>query len=139
MAVCSRRPRGGATKLGTAALKTILIADDHDYLRLLVSKTLGGPDYRILEAADGDETWRLCQNESIDLLILDWMMPGRSGIEVVEALRADPATADLRVIMLTARTQASDRAKAEAIGVTGYLEKPFSPLALLEMVEKAFG
>lgn len=118
------------------ALKTILIADDHDYLRLLVSKTLGGPGYRILEARDGDEAWRACQEQSVDLLILDWMMPGRSGIEVVEALRADPTTAKLPVLMLTARTQARDRARAESIGVTGYLEKPFSPLALLEMVEK---
>lgn len=119
-------------------MKTILIADDHDYLRLLVSKTLAGPDYRILEARDGDEAWRLCQSETIDLLILDWMMPGMSGLELVEALRADPLTQNVRVVMLTARTQARDRARAEAAGVSGYLEKPFSPLALMELVQKAF-
>ena len=119
-------------------MKTILIADDHDYLRLLVSKTLAGSRYRILEACDGDEAWKTCQSEQVDLVILDWMMPGMSGMEVVEALRADPATREIPVLMLTARTQARDRAKAEAVGVDGYLEKPFSPLALLELVEKAF-
>jgi DNA-binding response OmpR family regulator len=52
-------------------VKTILIADDHDHLRLLVSKTLGGPDYRIIEARDGDEAYALALTESPDVLILD--------------------------------------------------------------------
>lgn len=120
-------------------MKTILIADDHDHLRLLVAKTLGSPSYRILEACNGDEALDLAQRESPDLLILDWMMPGRSGLEVVQALRQDPATAELPVIMLTARAQSADRSNAMLHGVRAYIVKPFSPLELMELVEKVLG
>ena len=120
-------------------MKTILIADDHDHLRLLVSKTLGGPDYRIVEARDGDEAYSLAMTESPELLILDWMMPGKSGIQVVEALRKDPGFRDVPVIMLTARAQNADRNRAVTLGVHSYLVKPFSPIELMETVEKILG
>jgi CheY-like chemotaxis protein len=120
-------------------MKTILIADDHDHLRLLVSKTLGGPDYRIVEARDGDEAYELALRENPDVLILDWMMPGKTGIEVVEALREDPAMRDVPVIMLTAKAQNADRNRAVTLGVHSYVVKPFSPIELMEMVEKILG
>ena len=120
-------------------MKTILIADDHDHLRLLVSKTLSGPDYRIIEARDGDEAYSLAMTESPELLILDWMMPGKSGIQVVEALRKDPGFGDVPVIMLTARAQNADRNRAVTLGVHSYLVKPFSPIELMETVEKILG
>jgi CheY-like chemotaxis protein len=121
------------------AMKTILIADDHDHLRLLVSTTLSGPDYRIVEARDGDEACALALVENPDLLILDWMMPGKSGIEVIETLRAEPALRDVPVIMLTARAQNADRNRAATLGVHSYLVKPFSPIELMETVEKILG
>jgi DNA-binding response OmpR family regulator len=120
-------------------VKTILIADDHDHLRLLVSKTLSGPDYRIIEARDGDEAYALALTESPDVLILDWMMPGKSGIQVVEALRKDTGFRDVPVIMLTARAQNADRNRAVTLGVHSYLVKPFSPIELMETVEKILG
>ena len=120
-------------------MKTILIADDHDHLRLLVSKTLSGPDYRIIEARDGDEAYALALTESPDVLILDWMMPGKSGIQVVEALRKDTGFRDVPVIMLTARAQNADRNRAVTLGVHSYLNKPFSPIELMETVEKILG
>jgi CheY-like chemotaxis protein len=120
-------------------MKTLLIADDHDHLRLLVSKTLSGPDYRIVEARDGDEALSLALSETPDLLLLDWMMPGRSGIQVVEALRRDPGLSDVPVIMLTARAQNADRNRAVTVGVHAYLVKPFSPIELMETVEKILG
>ena len=120
-------------------MKTILIADDHDHLRLLVSKTLSGPDYRIVEARDGDEAYALALTESPDVLILDWMMPGKSGIQVVEALRKDTGFRDVPVIMLTARAQNADRNRAVTLGVHSYLVKPFSPIELMETVEKILG
>jgi DNA-binding response OmpR family regulator len=116
--------------------KTILIADDHDHLRLLVATTLAGPHYRILEARDGDEACALALTESPDLLILDWMMPGKSGIQVIEALRKDASLHDVPVIMLTARAQNADRNRASTLGVSSYLVKPFSPIELMETVEK---
>ena len=117
-------------------MKTILIADDHDHLRLLVTTTLAGPDYRIIEARDGDEACALAQTESPDLLILDWMMPGKSGIQVIETLRKDPSLHDVPVILLTARAQNADRNRASTLGVSSYLVKPFSPIELMETVEK---
>ena len=120
-------------------MKTILIADDHDHLRLLVTTTLAGPEYRIIEARDGDEACALAQTESPDLLILDWMMPGKSGIQVIETLRSDPSLHDVPVILLTARAQNADRNRAVTVGVHTYLVKPFSPIELMETVEKILG
>jgi CheY-like chemotaxis protein len=118
-------------------MKTILIADDHDYLRLLVRTTLEGPDYRILEASDGRAALEMAREEHPDLLILDWMMPEMSGIEVLDALREDSETCALPVIMLTAKAQSVDRNQAIMKGIRGYLTKPFSPLELVDRVEKA--
>jgi two-component system alkaline phosphatase synthesis response regulator PhoP len=117
-------------------VKTILIADDEAHLRLLVRKTLEVEDYRLLEAPDGDGALALARKERPDLVILDWMMPGRTGLDVLRALREDPGTAATPVIMLTARSQKDDRAEAERLGVRGYLVKPFSPLELLQLVEQ---
>ena len=120
-------------------MKTILIADDHDHLRLLVTTTLARPDYRIIEARDGDEACALALTEAPDLLILDWMIPGKSGIQVVELMRKDPGFRDVPVIMLTARAQNADRNRAVTLGVHAYLAKPFSPIELMETVEKILG
>jgi DNA-binding response OmpR family regulator len=118
-------------------MKTILIADDHEYLRFLVRTTLDRPDYRILEAVDGESALQLAREEHPDLLILDWMMPGMTGIDVLEKLRDDRETCGLPVIMLTAKAQAVDRNAAIMQGIRGYLTKPFSPLELMGRVEKA--
>jgi CheY-like chemotaxis protein len=71
-----------------------------------------------------------------DLVVVDMMMPGRTGIDVAAHLRADPAKATLPVVMLTARAQAEDKANAEKAGVTRFLTKPFSPAALRETVDE---
>jgi CheY-like chemotaxis protein len=117
-------------------MKTILIADDEAHLRLLVSTTLDEPDYRLLEASDGAQALELAKAELPDLVILDWMMPRISGIQVLQALREDPRTTALPVIMLTAKAQRVDRNGAVGLGVRGYLIKPFSPLELIQLVEK---
>ena len=117
-------------------MKTILVADDHDHLRLLVSKTLGDPDHRIVEARDGDEAYALAMTETPDLLILDWMMPGRHGPAVLAELRADPATRDLPVLMMTAKSGAAERAQLMAAGATACLTKPFGTAALRAAVDE---
>jgi len=118
-------------------MKTILVADDHEHLRLLVRSTLECPDYKILEARDGQEALELTRANRPDLLILDWMMPEMTGMEVLDALRADPDVGTLPVIMLTAKAQTTDRNEAIMKGIRGYLTKPFSPLELMDRVEKA--
>jgi len=118
-------------------MKKILLADDEHNLRMLVHTTLEDGEYEILEAANGTEALEMAKKEKPDLLVLDWMMPGLSGIEVAKRLRNDPDTADIPIIMLTARGQEKDREKGQALGAYAYLLKPFSPLQLLEKVKDA--
>ena len=113
-------------------MKTLLLADDEANLRMLARITLDDPDYRILEAADGKAALTLARTEHPDLLVLDWMMPGLTGIEVAHLLRQDPNTSDIPIIMLTAKGQEVDKEQGQGYGTYAYLAKPFSPLELLE-------
>ena len=117
-------------------MKKILLADDEANLRMLARITLDDPAYRILEAEDGISALTLARNERPDLLVLDWMMPGLSGIEVARLLHQDPTTAHIPVIMLTAKGQETDRAQGRDIGVYAHLVKPFSPLELLQKIQE---
>jgi len=116
-------------------MRRIVIVDDEPHLRRLVRATLG-PCCEVLEAADGREALALAKKERPDLLILDWMMPNQTGIEVLQTLREDPETSRVPVIMLTRRTQKNDRRTAILLGIRGYLAKPFSPLELIDLVDK---
>jgi CheY-like chemotaxis protein len=122
-----------------AGMKTILLADDEANLRMLVHTTLDDPQYKILEAADGTAALELAKQEHPDLLVLDWMMPGMTGIEVARALRNDNNTSHIPIIMLTAKGQEKDKEQGRAFGAYAYLVKPFSPLELLEKVQEILG
>ncbi len=116
-------------------MNRILIADDEDSLRLLIRTTLESPEFTLLEASDGKTALEMARREVPDLIVLDWMMPGRNGIEVAKELRADPRTAGIAILMLTAMGQEQDRKQGLAAGVQAFLVKPFSPLELLERVQ----
>jgi len=116
--------------------KTILIADDEPNLRALIRTTLEEPEYRILEAADGDEAFEIAKKELPDLLVLDWVMPGRTGIEVIQALRQVVRDRTIPFILLTARGQERDKEQGQAVGAQAYLVKPFSPLELIDKVQE---
>lgn len=116
-------------------MNTILVADDEESLRLLIRTTLESPEVTILEACDGIAALELARQELPALLVLDWMMPGKNGLEVARELRADPRTARIAILMLTAMGQEKDKKEGMAVGVQGYLVKPFSPLELLEKVQ----
>ncbi|GAB6043544.1 response regulator [Endothiovibrio diazotrophicus] len=120
-------------------MKSILIADDEETLRTLVRVTLEDPAYRILESGDGEEALTRVREECPDLVLLDWMMPGMSGIEVLEAMRDDPSTAAIPVVMLTARAGELARGRGMELGVAAYLTKPFSPLELISVVRSLLG
>ena len=117
-------------------MKKILLADDEEHLRLLVHTTLETPEYQIIEASNGDDALKLARQERPDLVVLDWMMPGLPGIEVTRLLRKNPDTANMPIVMLTAKGQERDKLAGRALGVTEYLVKPFSPLDLLARVER---
>ncbi|MBI1356115.1 MAG: response regulator [Acidobacteria bacterium] len=117
-------------------MRRILLADDEMALRMLVRVTIEGAGVEVLEATDGEEALRLAGQEDLDLAVLDWMMPRMTGPEVAARLREDPRTAQLPIVMLSARSQAQDIAEGAAAGADAYLVKPFSPLHLLETIEK---
>ena len=119
-------------------MKTILLADDDATLRELARLTMNDPEYCILEASDGLEALHLARTQRPDLLILDWMMPHLSGIDVARNLQQDPTTAHIPVIMLTAKGQEKDRKLGQAVGVHSYLVKPFSPLDLRERIRNVW-
>ncbi|OXM85315.1 response regulator [Paenibacillus rigui] len=115
----------------------ILLADDESTLRFLLTETLAIEGYDITEAEDGKEALELIQTQSYDLIILDYMMPEHTGVEVCEWLRNQPNPNQHKpVILLTAKALEKDRERARAAGVTTYIVKPFSPLQLMDTVEQ---
>ena len=117
-------------------VKTILIADDEEDLRLLVQVTLEDPSYRILTAIDGCAAVDAVCTHIPDLLILDWMMPGLNGCEVVRKLRLHSDTAGIPIVMLTAKDGLDARKQIASLNLAGYLVKPFSPLELIQKVRE---
>ena len=112
----------------------ILICDNEEPLRALVRAALDG--HEIHEARDGDESLDRARALRPDLIVLDMMMPERTGLEVLEEIRSDPGLTGTRVVMLTARAQASDHAAAQHAGADRFVIKPFSPLRLAATVEE---
>src|SRR3954467_7282256 len=98
-------------------MPTVLVCDDEAVLRALVRAALGPVGYDVLEAADGHEALELVRRQRPDLVVLDMMMPGWSGLEVLAEMRAEAAIDDVPCLMLTARAQAGDRAAALEAGV----------------------
>jgi DNA-binding response OmpR family regulator len=117
-------------------VRKLLIADDEPGIRRLVRVTLQSDRYEIVEAADGEEALAQARQHRPDLILLDVTMPKRSGFDVCRILKDDPGTADIAIIMLTARTQDSDIREGEDAGSDGYFMKPFSPVALMRRVDE---
>lgn len=118
------------------SVKTILIADDDEDLRLLVQVTLENPTYRILTVMDGFQALEALNQHRPDLLIIDWMMPGLNGYEAVTKLRENPYTATIPVVMLTAKDGLEAQEQMASLALAGYLVKPFSPLELIKKVRE---
>ena len=112
----------------------MLVCDDQPIVRILVHATLDPEKYTMLVARDGNEALALAHSERPDLIVLDVVMPGRNGHNVLAALRGDPATAATPIIILTGWTQATDGPEMLLAGADGYLTKPFSPHELASMV-----
>jgi DNA-binding response OmpR family regulator len=113
----------------------LLIADDETSIRGLVRVTLEGEGFDIFEAADGEAAMEIARTQHPTLILLDVMMPRLDGLEVCRRLKGDPATKDIVIVLLTAMAQDTDRERGQSAGADDYLTKPFSPLALLKMVE----
>ncbi len=116
---------------------TVVIADDEPSVRLLVQATVAEDNLRVIEAEDGDEAWALIQEWRPKVVLLDVRMPGRTGLEILSAIKADSNLAETRVILLTASAAESDIAAGLAAGADAYLTKPFSPRELLARLDEA--
>ena len=115
----------------------VLIAEDDESLRALMRFTVDVGDFEIEEAEDGNSALEAARAAPPDVVLLDWMMPGLSGLDLCRALRADPATAGATIVMVTARVMPEDRDAAIAAGADHFVGKPFSPVALLDTVRHA--
>ena len=133
----ARKPEVAVAKtVGPASVTILLVDDDPDIVRLL-TMTLRPEGYRLLSASDGNTALEIARAVRPDLLLLDWNMPGRDGLEVCRALRAEsePDLRDVPVVLLTAQVGAEDTAAGFAAGVTDYVTKPFKPTHIRSRVQ----
>jgi DNA-binding response OmpR family regulator len=114
----------------------VLIAEDSSTVRRLVAARLIADGCEVLEAADGEEALTLSRSEHPDLLVLDKVMPKFDGFEVVRALREDPRTQAMPIVMLTERTSEEDVLGGLHLGVEEYMPKPFSPHELSVRIQR---
>lgn len=122
-----------------AMSRTSLIAEDHADIRKLIRMTLELEDFDIHEVSNAPDAMAMAGSVKPDLVLLDVMMPGAfDGLEACRRLRADPAHAGARIILLSARGQASDVQAGMDAGADAYLLKPFSPLQLLDTIQDSF-
>jgi two-component system phosphate regulon response regulator PhoB len=117
-----------------ASAPRILIVEDEEALAILLRYNLQAEGYEVDHVPRGDEADLVLKENLPDLLILDWMLPGLSGIEICRRLRARPETARLPIIMLTARGEESERIRGLALGADDYVVKPFSVPELVARV-----
>ena len=113
----------------------IVVADDYVDIRELVEFKLSTLGHDVVAVSDGSAAVDACQAQRPDLAVLDVMMPGVSGLDAIRAIRADPALADLPVILLTARAQENDVETGFDSGADDYITKPFSPRELASRVQ----
>ncbi len=115
-------------------MANILIVDDESAIRQMVGFTVTGDGYTIEEAGDADEATAMIQESTPDLILLDWMLPGVSGVDFAKRLKRDPATRDIPIIMLTAKVEDDDKVTGLDSGCDDYVTKPFSTKELLARI-----
>jgi CheY-like chemotaxis protein len=117
---------------------TILICDDEPSLRELMRVALEGR-HRFAEAEDAAEALRLTRELRPDVLLLDVMLPGGSGLDLLQTIRADPELSGTRIVVVSAWASAQDRKRAEDAGADDFLSKPFAPEQLVAIVDRLLG
>jgi two-component system cell cycle response regulator DivK len=116
--------------------RTILYVEDNEYNRKIVRQLLSRTSYRLIEAVDGEAGVALAKSEKPDLILMDVQLPKMSGLDATKALRADPETKDIPIVVITSFALSGDRERAAAAGANGYLAKPYSPKELLALVRE---
>jgi two-component system, OmpR family, phosphate regulon response regulator PhoB len=114
---------------------SILVVEDEEPIQLLLKYNLEAEGYRVRATAQGEDVAYLIGEERPDLMVLDWMLPGISGIEVCRLVRQRPESRDIPIVMLTARSEETERLRGLATGADDYLVKPFSVPELLARIK----
>lgn len=116
-------------------MTTILVVDDEPDIREVIRFALENEQFQVLEAGHADDARRLLSNASADLILLDWMLPGRSGLELAQQLKQNSKTRSIPIIMISARGEEEDRVKGLDTGVDDYIAKPFSSREMIARVK----
>lgn len=119
--------------------KKVLVVEDEPNIVEAISFILSRDGWDVATHANGETAADAVRGAGPDVLILDVMLPGRSGFEILQELRGEATTADLPVLMLTARGQKKDRELADRLGVTRFMTKPFANAELLDAVKQLVG
>jgi two-component system cell cycle response regulator len=114
--------------------RTILLIEDDPLSARLVDLILKSEGHQVIMVQDGSRGLEIAQNTPLDLILLDLMLPGIDGFEVLRRLRADPKTANVKVVVVSAKSQPADKEKAAELGINYYLTKPYRKVELLEVV-----
>ncbi|MFA5422585.1 MAG: response regulator [Phycisphaerae bacterium] len=115
--------------------KTVLVVDDEIHIVHVVAIKLRNNGYEVVTASNGREAFELACANKPDIIVTDYQMPLMTGVELIEKLRGNSDTADIPVIMLTARSFAVEDSEKERLGISKCLSKPFSPKELLRDIE----
>jgi two-component system, OmpR family, alkaline phosphatase synthesis response regulator PhoP len=119
--------------------KTILVVDDEPFILRALTFVLNREGYRTMSASNGEEAIAKIRETRPPLVFLDVMMPRKNGFEVCQEIKADPSTAGVHIVLLTAKGQDADRARGLAAGANEYMTKPFSPSEVLARVREIVG
>ena len=119
--------------------KKVLVVEDQLDMLMGLKDNLEFEGYEVITAVDGLKGLEIARTEKPDLIILDWMMPEMSGIDICKQLKSDPELNHIHIFMLTAKGQDADEHMGFQCGVERYITKPFSPKSLLEMVQETIG
>jgi CheY-like chemotaxis protein len=120
----------------TEGRPVVVVADDDEDILMLVRAALGAAGYEVAEARDGGSALALLRERRPAAAVLDIAMPVLNGLEVLTHIRADPATAEVPVVLLSARAQENDVARGYELGASRYVRKPFSPRVLRGIVDE---
>ncbi len=120
-------------------MSKVMIIDDEPFILMMIEDKLKKAGIKVITLRESVNAISAVKDEKPDLIILDWMMPELSGIDLCKMLKSDPDTAEIPIFMLTAKGQEADEQLGIKCGVARYITKPFSPKALLSIVEETIG
>lgn len=115
---------------------TVLVVDDDPLILRVVATVLDLEAYEVVTAVSAEAAMKVLPEQAVDVVVTDVMMPGMDGYQLCEWIRGEPATAGLPVIMLTARDDDGARAHGREVGGDAHVSKPFSPLDLIETIDR---